>query len=199
MAGSSDGSPTTVSSVVWDAAGVNESFGSAVSTQGPWSTYGYSSIFRLANPTAKSAAITVTYSASQSERIMSVWVGTGLDTGTPNGTIGTATGTGNTLSATATTSTGQLVLLFGHAISNGPLVAFNSPTGTERNEAATVTNTYDTAGVQEQTASGSSTAPSWTLNGNQTGWSAFAIPLNDAGGGSSWRAAFAVQTNQSIG
>lgn len=180
---SSDGSPADPSGCVWDASGVNESLTKLGATLS-YGTYFKASLYRGVGLTAKTGVFRATYSASQGERLVLVWVGTGIDSGTPNGTIVTATGTNTTPTATATTTAGQLVLaLAAQGITVNTLRTWNSPSGTERVEAATSPDTYDSGAIQDQTASGSSTAPQWTLSNAVDGWGIFVVPLNDAAAG----------------
>lgn len=180
---SSDGSPADPSGVAWDPTGVNESLTKLGATLS-YGTYFKASLYRGVGLTAKTGVFRATYSASQGERLVLVWAGTGIDSGTPNGTIVTATGTNTTPTATATTTAGQLVLALGASgITVNTLRTWNSPSGTERVEAATSPDTYDSGAIQDQTASGSSTAPQWTLSNAVDGWGIFVVPLNDAAAG----------------
>lgn len=180
---SSDGSPADPSGVAWDPTGVNEALTKLGATLS-YGTYFKASLYRGVGLTAKTGIFRATYSASQGERLVLVWAGTGIDSGTPNGTIATATGTNTTPTASATTTAGQLVLaLAAQGITVNTLRTFNSPSGTERVEAATSPDTYDSGAIQDQTASGSSTAPQWTLSGATDGWGIFVVPLNDAAAG----------------
>lgn len=183
LVNNSDGSPAAPTGVVWDAGGVNQSL-TQVSTTLSYGVYWRASLWRGVGLTAKTSAFRATWGASQGERIVGAWVGTGIDTTTPNGTIGTNSATGSTaLSGSATTTAGQLVLAFGafgHV--NNTLTTLNSPSGTERFDVTTLPDYYDTAAVQEQTASGASTTATWTA-GNTGDWGIFVVPLNDAAAG----------------
>ena len=183
LVNNSDGSPAAPTGVVWDAGGVAEAL-TQVSTTLSYGTYWRATLWRGVGLTAKTSAFRATWSGSQGERIVGAWVGTGIDSGTPNGTIATNSATGSTaLTGTATTTAGQLVLAFGafgHV--NNTLTTLNSPSGTERFDVTTLPDYYDTAAVQEQTASGSSTTMTWTA-GNTGDWGIFVVPLNDAAAG----------------
>ena len=176
----SAGSPSNPTSCKWDPTGVNESLTQVGSTLTHWS-YARASLFRGVGLTAKSGIFRATWPQAQDERIIGVWVGSGIDATTPNGTVATATGTNTTPTATATTTAGQLVLMLAAASKDNTAArTFNSPTGTERFDAATSPDDYDNVAAQDLTASGSSTSPQWTLSGAVNGWSAFVIPLNNA-------------------
>lgn len=176
----SAGSPSNPTSCKWDPTGVNESLTQVGSTLTHWS-YARASLFRGVGLTAKSGVFRATWPQAQDERIIGVWVGSGIDATTPNGTVATATGTNTTPTATATTTAGQLVLMLAAASKDNTAArTFNSPTGTERFDAATSPDDYDNVAAQDLTASGSSTSPQWTLSGTVNGWSAFVIPINDA-------------------
>ena len=180
---SSDGSPADPSGFAWDPTGVNEALTKLGATLS-YATYFKASLYRGVGLTAKTGIFRATYSASQGERLVLVWAGTGIDTTTPNGTIATATGTNTTPTATATTTAGQLVLALGaQGITVNTLRTFDSPSGTERVEAATSPDVYDSGAIQDQTASGSSTSPQWTLSASTGEWGIFVVPLNDAAAG----------------
>lgn len=186
LVGASAGSPSNPSSCKWDPTGVNESLTQVGSTLTHWS-FARATLFRGVGLTAKTSVFRATWPQPQDERIIGVWVGSGIDTTTPNGTVATATGTNTTPTATATTTAGQLVLMLAMASKDNTAArTFNSPTGTERFDAATSPSDYDNVAAQDLTASGSSTSPQWTLSGSVNGWAAFVIPLNAAssGGGS---------------
>ena len=165
----SDGSPAEPTSVVFDSGGVAEAF-TKVKAFANYGTYYGASLWRLVGPTAKSAAIRATWSGNQGERLIIVAAYSGVDATTPNGTIVETLKTGQftPASATATTTAGQLVAAFAALASGGSQQSFDSPSGTERAEASTSGTPYDTAAVQDQTASGSSTTPSNTVIANVT-------------------------------
>jgi hypothetical protein len=172
--------------VQWDYAGVNESFESAATDPGTLFTYYRSSLWVLKTPTPKTAKIRATLSGSgNQECLICAWVGTGIDTTTPNGTIGTGTGaSGGPVTATANTTSGQLVVGFGQGcMAAGGHVIYGA-NGNERANAGTLPTEYDLAACQDISSSGSSQAISWSnIDGGQQGWYAWAIPLNAATGG----------------
>jgi hypothetical protein len=147
---------------------------------------GRASLWRIIAPTAGTYVFRATWGSNQGERSIGVWVGTGIDSGTPNETLVTATGTNTTPTATANTgvASGDLVLAFAcHQYGTSSPIGYNSPSGTERGE-------YDDAGFsglafQEQVASGSSISPQWTLGNTPANWGIFVVALNDAGAGAS--------------
>lgn len=174
------------SGVVWDATGVNEAF-TQIGTTISYDIYGKSTLWRLISPTAKTATVKATWGSNQEERILAIWVGTGVDTGTPNGTVYQNNGTGTGVSTGAmTTTSGKLCLSFGVGLHYvGTAWSLNSPTGTERAEASTSGVDYDVSAVQEYTATGTSTTLQWTLSASANGWASYGIELNDAAGGGS--------------
>lgn len=183
---SSDGSPAVPTGVAWDPTGVNEAFTKIHDPGSALFSFGYFSVWRAQGLTAKTGVIRATWSGNQGERGMIAWVGTDIDTGTPNGTIGTGTGASGATSATANTSVGQLVLGFVWLLDTGGpgTSTFDSPNGTERNDVQT-SPAYDSAASQDIAASGATQAVTWTPSQNGDGWYSVAIPLNDAapGGG----------------
>jgi hypothetical protein len=181
--GNSDGTPVSPTSVVWDSVGVNQPFGDAVHNSGTIFTFGNFAVFCASQSlTAKTAVFTATFPSAQTERVILIWAGPGIDINTPHGTIGTGTNTNTSVTATANTIAGQLVLGIGYALDLdvGATVAFTSPNGTERNEGAAAP--HDTVASQDITAGGATQAITWTLTGTTAsfaGWYAVAIPLND--------------------
>lgn len=186
MAFSSDSTPAVPSGVVLDPTGVNEALTKLDDTT--HGTYGWASIWRLIAPSDVTAKIVrVTWGSNQSERGVVCWVETGLDQTTPNGAVSKNTGTTSTAitSGAVTTTTGDRVLNFAHAIDTGTFGGagqFTSPSGTERIDGAISGIIYDVFAAQEQTATGSSTDPSWTLASDGTGWASFAFKVTDASG-----------------
>jgi hypothetical protein len=181
----SDTTPADATGVVWDAAGVNE----ALTKLGAGLTYGTfanCSLWRKIAPSdGTSKAVTATWAASKGERGLIVWVETDIDQGTPNGTVVSATGTGTSVASGAVTTTvGQRVIQLADALRTGIFSAapnFNTPTGTERHDVVSTGTAYHAIAAQEQTASGSSTSPSWaTLDDTTDGWGTFAFAVNAA-------------------
>ena len=188
----SDYTPAEPTGVAFDPTGVNEAF-TKVGNEQTYGTYYGCSLWRLVNPTAKSAVIRATWAAGKGERLIIAVAYSGVDTTTPNGTIVpvvNATGTTTAVTATATTTAGQLVAAFAALGSSGGQYRFDSPSGTERVEASTSGAPYDTAAAQDQTASGSSTSPAWTQANSSAApaapWAIFVVPLNDAAGGTTY-------------
>lgn len=179
---SSDGTPAAPSGVKWDPTGANETMTQIGSTLS--FSFGRGSLWRLITPTAGTAVVRATWGSNQSERTVFTWVGTEIDTSNPNETPVTATGTNTTPTATASTGvqSGDLVLAFAgyqHSVTN--IRTFDSPSGTEREDTYSSPDAYSGGAVQEQTASGTSISPQWTLSGAVDGWGIFVVPLNTAG------------------
>lgn len=184
---SSDTTAVVVSGVRWDPTGANQALTQIGTTIDHSSPNAKASLWRLINPTAATAVVRVTWGSNQSERLVAVWVGTGIDTTTPNGTLTQTTGTTTAVSTGAiTTTVGQLVLSMATLLSgSGTQLSFNTPNGTERNEGSTTATPFDTAATQDISASGTSTTMTWTISATPNSWAQFGIPLNDApaGGG----------------
>lgn len=200
LVGNSEGAgPADPTGVSLDPGGTPQAF-TKLNSSGTLATYGNATLWRLTNATGVTAVVRATWAANKSERGIVVWVGTGIDTSTPNGTVGTADNNTTSPSATATTTTGQLVLSMCYFLDTAPSTTdYTSPSGTQRHKAITSPDEYLGLVSQDQTAAGSSTSPSWTISEALDRWYMVAIPLNAAAGGSGWRAAFARQANQSIG
>lgn len=191
LVGNSDGTPATPTGVVLDPTGVNQAFtiqGSGLT----YGTFGNASLWRLIAPSDVTAKIVrATWAANKGERIVCVWVENDIDQTTPNGTVASANSTGanqTPVSAGAvTTAAGQRVLQFAHSICTSVFstgTPFNTPTGTERQDTVTTGTAYDAIAAQEETASGSSTTPSWaSVSDNEEGWATFAFAVNVASGG----------------
>jgi hypothetical protein len=177
----SDGSPAAPTGVVWDSAGVNESL-TQIGTTISHGTYARASLWRGIGLTAKTAVFTATWSGNQGERMTSVYLCTGLDNATPNGTVGQNQGTNTTPTTGAiTTTVGQRLLAMGSHLNTGNSTrAYNSPTGTERAEALTAPDLYDGGASQDFEATSTSTTLQWTLSDFVDSWAMFAVPLNDA-------------------
>ena len=125
----------------------------------------------------------------RARRIICVWVGTGIDTTTPNGTVeqASAASTSDDMTDTIATTAGQMVLAFGaYQSQNVTQRTFDSPNGTERAEMTSDPDDYDGAAIQELVAAGSSTTPCGPSRTQRAqGWTMFTIALNDASGGGS--------------
>ena len=182
MVVSSDVSPVVCSSVQWDPSGVNEAFTKIYDPGAADFTFGRMTVWRAQGLTAKTGIIQATWANEEDERLLITWVGTGIDTTTPEGTIVAATNTDTSVTVTANTTAGQLVLGMAWAFDASPsagALSFTSPNGTERVDAATVATDYDAGAAQDIAASGTTQAITWTISETVTGWRAVAIPLND--------------------
>lgn len=190
LVANSDSSPAAPSGVVWAPSGANESL-TQIGTTITHGTFGKASLWRLINPTAATATVRATWGANQAERLVNVWVGTGINTTTPNGTLVQNQGASNNNVTTGAISTtaGQLVLaMLAHLSTSATAMTYDSPTGTERQDIVTSGAAYDGSESQDFTAIGTSTTLTATLGGGGTAdsWAAFGIPLNDASGGASY-------------
>lgn len=176
----SDSSPAAPTGVSLDPTGTPQAF-TKIGDSGAFATYAYATLWVLKNASAVTATIRATWGVSQGERMVTVWVGTGIDTTTPNGIVATGTGATTAVSVTPTGSAGLLRVQFaGHLFTGAAARTYNSPSGTERTDAVISGVPYDGAASQDQTASGAMT---WTLSGSVDGWYSFAFVLNDAGAG----------------
>lgn len=182
----SDGSPLAPTGVVWDAAGVNQAL-TQIGTTITHGTYYRGSLWRGIGLTAKTAVFTASWSANQGERLVSPCVYTGLDSGTPNGTVTQNSGgaTSTVTTGAITTTVGQMLLMMAGRGNAGSATTWDTPTGTERAEGSTSGTPFDSAASQDFVATGTSTTLTWTLSNTPDGWAVFAIPLNDAGAGPS--------------
>ena len=189
LVGDSDSSPAAPTGVVWDPAGSAQALtlqGSAIA----FATYANASLWRLIAPADATGVARATWAAAKGERCIIVWVETDIDQATPNGTVATGTNSAGTTAVSTsavTTTAGQRVLNFGHSLRGGTFSSapFGSPSGTERQDVVTTGPGYDAVAAQEQTASGSSVTPTWTLTQAPDGWAAFAFALNVAGAAAS--------------
>lgn len=184
---SSDGTPVIASGVVWDPGVANQAL-TQIHDSGTRFTYGRVTLWRAQGLTAKTATFQATWGSTQGERGIVAWLGTGIDTTTPNGTIATGTNTNTSVSVTATgLTTSQLVLGAAWALDiDGTAISFNfsSPNGTERAEA--FASPYDIGAMQDIAAGGTTQAITWTVSGttaNYQGWYGVALGINDAGAG----------------
>jgi hypothetical protein len=181
MAVSSDSTAVDCTGVAADPTGGNQAL-TQLGAHLNLNANGRASFWRIIAPTAGTYVFRATWGSSQGETSIGVWVGTGIDSGTPNETPVTATGTNQTPTATANTGivAGDLVLAFGcHQYGSSSPIDYNSPSGTERGE-------YDDAGFsglafQEQVAAGTSISPQWTLGNTPANWGIFVVALNNAG------------------
>lgn len=103
--------PDNVTSVVWDAAGVNEAL-SQDESYVTFNTNFRASVWELVAPTAgTSKTVTVTWGSAQDETMIIADAYTGIDQTTPTRTLPTpAQGTGNTPSLSVTSVAGDIVV-----------------------------------------------------------------------------------------
>jgi hypothetical protein len=181
----SDATPLAPTGVTWDPSGANQAF-TQLGTTLTITSFGRASLWRIITPTAGTAPVRASWSGNQTERTVIVWVGTNIDTATPNETPVTATGTNTTPTATANTGivSGDMVVTFGayqHALTTAR--TFNSPTGgtnvNERQDTASSPDGYSGGAVMDAEATGTSISPQWTMSGAVDGWGIFVVPLND--------------------
>lgn len=185
LVGNSDSTPADPTGVAWDPAGVNQAM-TQIGTGITYATYGNATLWRLIAPSNATASARATWAATKAERGIIVWIETDLDQTTPNGTPAQANGTASTVSAGAvSTSAGQRVLNFAHALWNGVFsgVPFNAPTGTSRQNFLSTGTAYDALAAQEETASGASTTTTWGYTAAGGDWATFSLALNAASGG----------------
>lgn len=182
---SSDNTAVACSGVVWAPSGANQAFTQIGTTIDHSSPNAKASLWRLVSPSATTATVRASWGSNQSERLVAVWVGTGIDTTTPNGTIAQNTGTTAAVSSGAiTTTSGSLVVMLATLLSgSGTPLSFNSPSGTERNEGSTSGTPFDTSATQDTTAAGTSTTMTWTISSTPSSWASFGFQVNDATGG----------------
>lgn len=182
--GNSDSVPTSPTGVKWDPTGANQSLTSVADQAN--GTFGRSTVWRGQNLTLGTGVFRATWGAAQGEQVAGGVVLTGVDTTTPNGTIGTGTATNNaSATATATTVSGQFVFGMCHNVNAGPVGAttFTPTSGnTERFDVSTAPSGIDAVTAADQIAAGASTNTTWTISQTSAtqSWRAFAIPVNAA-------------------
>ncbi|MGQ0579354.1 MAG: DUF6701 domain-containing protein [Betaproteobacteria bacterium] len=166
----------TISSVVWDPAGVNEALSViGTATQG---TNVRTVLYGLVNPTAKTATMRVTLSAGDGGgTFVAVSSFTGVDQTTPLGTPATATGAvATTPTVTVTSATGELVIdAMGTKETTG-----NKTAGAGQSE---IWDGFsgDADGAGSTNAGAASVVMSWT-GGVTEEWAIVAVPLKPAAG-----------------
>lgn len=182
---SSDGSPVYSNSCVLDPTGTNQAMTQIGADSGTYGGFARARLYQLKNAAGCTAVVRGGWPSPQGERIVNVYVATGADATTPNGTVAQAIGTNTTPSAGAVSTTvGQLVVALGVELNTaGTGRTWDSPTGTERAEAAITGTPFDSAASQDFTATGTSTTLQWTLSNTVDGWVMFAFALNDAAAG----------------
>jgi hypothetical protein len=183
LAGSSELTPAAATAVAADPTGANQAL-TQIGTSIFFGAFGTANLWRIINPNSGTYVFRATWGGNQGQRFINVWVGTGIDSVTPNGTVVQNSGTSNNNATTGsiTTTAGQLVLaLMAHMNSSADSMTYNSPTGTERQDFVTSGAAFNGSESQDTTAAGSSTTLSATLTGASTAesWAAFGIPIND--------------------
>lgn len=171
-----DNAGGSIVSVVWDAAGVNESLtqlGSEVNGGNA-----NASIWYRAAPTAKSAVVTITFSATR-RACMSAHVYTGVDQTNPfrAAAVATNTGTNDTPTVGVVALNDELVIDSMAQVSAGPDTATGDHT--ERHDNAATGGGTDTRGAaQEKSSTGATETMQYTMGGAED-WSIIAAPLQE--------------------
>jgi len=148
------------------------------------------SVWKLANPSAASGTIHVTYGGSDDER----WIVARAvqDADGTEGAIAFATGNNTAPSVTVTTTSGNLVLDFmsmldgagpsgGVTVTQGGSQTLDKKLDTDTPTGGSATNisAFESAGTSHQTASGTSTVMSWTLS-RTSEWGIHSFQVNPA-------------------
>ena len=181
--GSGAGTPVDPTSVKWGGSGGTSL--TQISTTLDVGSNEKISVWRLISPAATSSTVYVTWPSAQDERWIIAVAVQDADQTTPNGTVATATGTSNTPSVAATSTSGQLVLDFVSFLDTGSdtLTVGAGQTQLE-NIAGGAFSSFEGSASSTETASGSSTTMSWTISDvSVNGWGIFAFAINDASGG----------------
>ena len=181
--------PDNVTSVVWDAAGVNEAL-SQDESYVTFNTNFRASVWELVAPTAgTSKVVTVTWGSAQNETMIIADAYTGIDQTTPTRTLPTpAQGTGNTPSLSVTSVADDLVIgSLANSKNPGDLTTISSSAVTvrEKVEGADIGG-YETCAQGDVTATGTSTSVGFTqstTSGSGT-YVLFGAALIPAAGGS---------------
>ena len=180
------------SSVVWDAAGVNEAFTVVTSSQVENDEV-IMELWNLTNPTAKTATITVTWTDSDATSdggVVGCYSLQGVHQTYPHDAIDSNTGTGTSISVTITTDNDDLVL-------DG--VAFFDVTDTINAETGDGTQQYnvlddDTSGASSNsTGTVTTNSHSWTTTESNL-WVAIGLAINGVSGGTNYRLNWEHQT-----
>lgn len=163
------------SSVVWDAAGVNESL-----TKLNTKTVGTarSELWYLPNPTAKTATVTLTFPSAK-DVIGAASTYTGVDQTSPFRTAAEATSTGTDDSPTVSivALNGEMVVDSMTQVSPGPNTAIGDHT--ERHDVAQGVETSKIRGAsQEKASTGATEVMGWTMSGAAI-WAICAGPLQE--------------------
>lgn len=179
---SGDGTPVIPSSVKWGGSGGTSL--TQISSTLDVSVYGKHTLWRLIAPTATTSTVYVTWPSSQGERLVIAVAVEDADQTTPNGTVATATGTDTAPTVNATTVSGDLVLDFAFQLdTGGQNIAFTDDVPDVIEHLFDAGMLYESAASSKETATGTSTTTSWTLNHTPTAWGIFAFAVNAAGGG----------------
>lgn len=99
------GSPVAPTGVTWNGTPMTQQSSTQTVT-----AFGRSSLWRLIAPAATTSTCNATFGSAQDERLIVCISFTNADQTTPNGTIASATGTNFSISNTATTVSGDLVV-----------------------------------------------------------------------------------------
>lgn len=167
LAYSGAGTPQNITSVVWDAAGVNEAL-TQVESYITFNTYFRSSKWALVNPTAgTSKTVTVTWTGAQDETMVIADSYTGIDQTTPSRTRPTpAQGNSSTASLSVPSVAGDIVVgavVGGMTTSSLTTIISSAVTIWEKVEGADIGN-YESCAQGDVVASGASTSVGYTLN-----------------------------------
>lgn len=161
-------SPVNVSSVVWDAAGVNEAL-TQVESYITSNTYFRSSKWALVNPTSgTSKTVTVTWTGAQDETMVIADSYTGIDQATPTRTRPTPSQTStSTPSLSVTSVAGDLVVgavaFNDNASGSVTTISSSAVTIREKIENTDIGN-YESCAQGDVTATGTSTSVGFTCN-----------------------------------
>lgn len=174
--GSGAGSPVAPSGVTWNGTAMTQQ-----STTQTVTANGRFSVWRLIAPAATTSTCNATFGSSQDERLIICIAFTNADQTTPNGTIAAATGTNFSISNTATTVSGDLVVdgAFFLDLSCANYVFSVGGSQTQRGKIEGTDVACEGLSNSTITASGSTQAMTWTVP-TATGtleWGTFAFAL----------------------
>lgn len=161
----------TVSSVVWDPTGVNESL-SLVTNCNRLSANGEMWIYQRAAPTTGTLTLRVTFSASTSAAVGVVSF-TGVDQATPLGTCAANNGDPGPATVNVTSAAGELVF---------DTVASDENVTADASQSVQWDIITPTHGGGSTKAGAASVTMSWSAG--DTGWAIGAVPIKPDGGGS---------------
>lgn len=169
--------PTNPTGVKWGGSGGTAltQLGSTIDVGSNWKI----SLWRLIAPTATSSTVYATWGASNDERWMFFISVKDADQTTPNGTVATNTGTDQTPDCNVSGTSGDLLIDFAMV---GDQTSSWSTAHTKLQELTGSTNWINGA-CGNATATGASTALSWTLGYAGSSWSIFGLAINEAAAG----------------